>query len=184
MKKVVLLGDSIRLIGYGLKVPALLDSEFAVWQPEDNGRYSVYTLHAIMHYWLKELDGADVIHWNNGIWDVQIGVDGKPLIPLEDYVAVTLRIADILKERCRVLIFASTTPVLDGRPDIRNADIEKYNAAVIPALRQKGVRINDLHAVVSENIDQFLREDDFTHLTEAGISACAERTAAIIRENV
>ena len=183
MKKVILLGDSIRLIGYGLNVPALLGDGFSVWQPEDNGRYSVYTLHAILHYWLNELDGADVIHWNNGIWDVQIGADGEPLIPIREYVAVMCRIADILKKKCKVLIFASTTPVLDARPDIRNADIERYNAALIPELRQKGVLINDLYAVVSENPDRFLRKDDFTHLTEAGITACAERTAAVIREN-
>jgi hypothetical protein len=30
MKKVVLLGDSIRLIGYGLKVPELLGDEYEV----------------------------------------------------------------------------------------------------------------------------------------------------------
>ena len=38
MKKVVLLGDSIREIGYGTKVPELLKDEFTVWQPEENWR--------------------------------------------------------------------------------------------------------------------------------------------------
>ncbi len=36
MKKVALLGDSMRLIGYGLKVPALLADVAEVWQPDDN----------------------------------------------------------------------------------------------------------------------------------------------------
>ena len=40
MKKVVLLGDSIRLIGYGTKVPEMLGPEYTVWQPSDNGRYA------------------------------------------------------------------------------------------------------------------------------------------------
>ena len=43
MKRVVLLGDSIRLIGYGTKVPELLGDGYEVWQPEDNGRFAQYT---------------------------------------------------------------------------------------------------------------------------------------------
>ena len=38
MKKVVLLGDSIRQIGYGKKVAALLEPDYTVWQPDDNCR--------------------------------------------------------------------------------------------------------------------------------------------------
>ena len=96
MKKIVLLGDSIRLIGYGPKVPALLGEGYEVWQPADNGRYSAFTLHSIMHYWQNDIAGADVIHWNNGLWDVQIGTDGMQLSLLDDYVKTMARIADIL----------------------------------------------------------------------------------------
>ena len=38
--KVTLLGDSIRLIGYGTRVPELLGDDFEVYQPEENCRYS------------------------------------------------------------------------------------------------------------------------------------------------
>lgn len=34
--KITLLGDSIRLIGYGTVVPQLLGEEFEVFQPSDN----------------------------------------------------------------------------------------------------------------------------------------------------
>ena len=44
MKKVTLLGDSIRQIGYGTKVPELLGDEYQVFQPEDNCRFVKYTL--------------------------------------------------------------------------------------------------------------------------------------------
>ena len=40
MKKVVLLGDSIRLWGYGTKVPDMLKGEYEVCQPEDNCRFT------------------------------------------------------------------------------------------------------------------------------------------------
>ena len=47
MKKVVLLGDSIRLIGYGKKVEEMLRPEYEVWQPEDNCRFAKYGLNTI-----------------------------------------------------------------------------------------------------------------------------------------
>ena len=43
MKKIVLLGDSIRQIGYGTKVPEMLGTDFSVWQPSDNCRFAEYT---------------------------------------------------------------------------------------------------------------------------------------------
>ena len=42
MKKVTLLGDSIRYIGYGLKVPELLKDEFEVYQPNENCRFALF----------------------------------------------------------------------------------------------------------------------------------------------
>ena len=47
MKKVVLLGDSIRLWGYGTKVPEMLGEDYEVWQPEDNCRFVKYTLRGL-----------------------------------------------------------------------------------------------------------------------------------------
>ena len=181
MKKIVLLGDSIRLIGYGPKIPALLGPDCAVWQPADNGRYSAYTLHSIMHYWQNDIAGADVIHWNNGLWDVQRGTDGMPLTPCEDYVKIMSRIADILLKQTKVLIFASTTPVTAVHPDISNADIDRWNEALLPVLTAKGAVINDLHALVAADIDRYVRKDDNIHLTEDGNALCAALTADLIR---
>ena len=181
MKKIVLLGDSIRLIGYGPKVPALLGEEYDVWQPGDNGRYSTYTLHSIMHYWQNDIPGADVIHWNNGLWDVQFGTDGKQLSLLDEYVRTMSRIADLLLKNAKKVIFATTTPVTAVHPDISNADIDRYNAALVPVLREKGVGINDLHALMAADIDRFIRKDDNIHLTEDGNTVCAEAVAEAIR---
>lgn len=180
-KKVVLLGDSIRLIGYGPKVPALLGDACEVWQPGENGRYSAFTLHGVMHYWQNEIRDADVIHWNNGLWDIQIGTDGKPLALLDDYLHTMCRIADILLGQTKTLIFATTTPVTAVHPDIFNPDIDRYNAALVPLLEEKGVVIDDLHALMAADIDRFVRKDDNIHLTEDGNTVCAEAVAAVIR---
>lgn len=44
VKKVVLLGDSVRLIGYGPRVPEMLGEDYSVFQSEDNCRFVKYTL--------------------------------------------------------------------------------------------------------------------------------------------
>lgn len=179
-KKVVLLGDSIRLGGYGPRLPAMLADRCEIWQPEDNGRYSTYTLHAIMHYWQNEIRDSDVIHWNNGLWDVQLGTDGHQLSPIDSYLSTMDRISDILMRNTKTLIFATTTPVTPVHPDIRNEDIDRYNSAVVSLLMKKGIVIDDLHSLIAADIDRFVRKDDNIHLTEDGNSLCAESVAGII----
>lgn len=68
MEKVVLLGDSIRLIGYGKKVEETLKDRCVVWQPEDNCRFAKYTLRMLFDL-RQEIENADVIHLN------QLGID-------------------------------------------------------------------------------------------------------------
>lgn len=70
MKKVTLLGDSIRLLGYGKTVAEELGKDGTeVFQPDDNCRFAKYTLRMLFD--LKDqIAGSDVIHWNNGLWDV------------------------------------------------------------------------------------------------------------------
>ena len=63
MKKVVLLGDSIRLWGYGTKLSEVLGQDYEVCQPEDNCRFAKYTLRGLFD-WQDIIKGADVIHWN------------------------------------------------------------------------------------------------------------------------
>lgn len=45
--KVTLIGDSIRMIGYGKLVPELLGDEYEVYQPNENGRFAKYTLRGL-----------------------------------------------------------------------------------------------------------------------------------------
>ena len=64
--KITLLGDSIRLIGYGKVVPELLGEGFEVFQPGDNGRFAKYTLRSIFDC-RKAMEGSNIVHWNNGL---------------------------------------------------------------------------------------------------------------------
>lgn len=181
MKKVVLLGDSIRQIGYGKKVAALLEPDYTVWQPDDNCRYAQYTLHGVLEDWAAELADADIVHWNNGLWDMSVHGDDGVFTPLETYCDFILRIAKALQKTAGTVIFATTTPVRPGHPLNNNEIAERYNACVVPKLREAGVLIDDLYPLVAAHPDDYIRADDHIHLTEAGINACARQICETIR---
>ena len=93
-----------------------------------------------------------------------------------------LRIADILITKYDKVIFATTTPVTAQNQYNKNSDIEKYNALIVPLLKEKGIIINDLYQLVSSDIDKYIRKDDNIHLSDEGIKVCAEQVADIIRK--
>ena len=179
MKKIVLIGDSIRMIGYGNPVAERLSGEFEVWQPNDNCRFAQYTLRG-MWDWQDNMNGADVIHWNNGLWDVCYLFGDGAFTPIDVYVDTMLRIARILKERAATVIFATTTPVRPENEHNRNDVIKSYNEALVPKLREMGIVINDLYTPMSENVYKYICEDTI-HLSEDGISLASDMVESIIR---
>ena len=115
MKKVVLLGDSIRLIGYGKRVPALLGEEYEVWQPEDNCRWADYTYRMLSDK-AAEIEGADLVHWNNGHWDIcDLFGDGS-FTSVENSVQAMTRVAKRLLQISKKVVFSTTAAV---RPELR-----------------------------------------------------------------
>ena len=180
MKKIVLLGDSIRQIGYGKGLAELLSDEYEVWQPEDNCRWADYTYRMLCDK-EKEIAGADVIHWNNGHWDLcDLFGDGE-FTSVPNYVSAMKRVAARLLKITDKVIFSTTTPVLPALKYQNNARIERYNAAVVPALLEMGIVINDLYSFVLPHLDEYITAEDNIHLTEAGSTACAEQINGVIR---
>ena len=180
MKKVVLLGDSIRQIGYGAVVAEHLSNEFEVWQPSDNCRFAKYTLRGLWD-WQDNIKDADIIHWNNGLWDVSHLFGDGEFTPIEEYVSVMLRIARLLKQRATTVIFATTTPVRPENPHNQNSVIEAYNNALVPKLREMGVVINDLFTPISSNVYRYIC-DDLIHLSDDGVALAAEMVESVIRK--
>ena len=180
MKKVVLLGDSIRLIGYGQRTAELLGEDYTVWQPEDNCRFAAYTLRMLFEY-KDQLEGADVIHWNNGLWDVCDLFGDGAFTPLEDYIRLLARIAAVLKTYSKQVIFATTTP---PSPDMWGHDINRlriYNEAAVATLEPMGILIDDLFTPVAADIPTMIAADHL-HLSETGIEVCAAQAADCIRK--
>ena len=181
MKKIALLGDSIRLWGYGTKVPEMLGEEYEVYQPEDNCRFAKYTLRGIFD-WGEGLKNADVIHWNNGLWDCTEIFDDGLFTSEEEYIENMTRIAKLLLKITPNVIFATTTPVWDEFEWTHNDKIQRFNEIIVPRLQEMGVKINDLHSVVAEDIHGNIKECDKIHLSEKGIDLCAKAVVKAIKQ--
>ena len=180
MKKVVLLGDSIRLIGYGKRVAELLGEDYTVWQSDDNARFAAYTLR-MLYDCKAQIEGADVIHWNNGLWDVCDLFGDGAFTPIDAYCDTMVRIARILKTYGKTVIFATTTPTHLAMWGHDSARLNAYNEAVTTALRAEGIIINDLHATIAADIDKYICSD-YLHLSEEGIEVAAKQVADVIRQ--
>ena len=179
MKKIVLLGDSIRLIGYGTKVPEMLGEGYTVFQPKDNCRWAKYTERMLFDY-KEHIKDADVIHWNNGHWDICNLFGEGSFTPLNQYVEDMVRIAKKLLKITPNVIFATTTTVKEANKYNSNSVTEVYNSAVVTKLKELGIIINDLYSITKGKEDEYICDDNI-HLTPAGIDACAKQVCKIIK---
>ena len=188
MKEVLLIGDSIRMFCQN-RIAETLGEGYHVSAPGENCRFAAYTRNSL-RFWLKEFPRPDIIHWNNGLWDVaRLYGENEPFTPLDEYLYNLGKILPILKATGAKLIFATTTPTdprrAFPRPDLPschvNSDIERYNSAAVKLMEENGVIINDLYRVVSPRIPEYI-SDDLIHPNEAGIEAIAAAAAGIIRK--
>jgi len=180
MKKIVLLGDSVRQL-YEPVVRKKTAGEWEVWGPEQNCAFAKWTLYAL-RFWREKLDSADVIHWNNGLHDVVVFFkeDGT-FVSLEEYKDSLRKVARELKKTGAKVIFATTTPIGPKNEAQRsNADIDAFNRAALEVLPPMGIEIDDLHAAINENPQEYLSEDDI-HPGEKGIEKCAQSVIDSIR---
>ena len=201
MKNVFLIGDSIRYgatanpeyqtsnsPGYGCYVKELLSGKANVYAPDDNCRFAQYTLR-YLYDWSKDLecDKIDVVHWNNGLWDVLRINDDEPLTPIDVYEKMICRVYDSIKKTFpnAKIIFALSTAVVEewARDDFKryNSDIEKYNEVAKRVLSEKGAIINDLYSV-SAKFDNSLHAD-WVHFNEEGSKILAEAVCKVIGES-
>ncbi len=181
MKKVLLLGDSIRL-NYMPKVFRNLDGIAEVVGPPDNCRFVRYTI-ANIREWLGAYGTPDVIHWNNGIWDVHHFLDGddRVLTTLEEYLSDLERLYNCLRKTGAKIIFATSTPCKPEYPLMKNEDIIRYNAAAVELLKDKVDEINDLFSLVYPNIENYISPDNI-HLNKDGVAAVGNKVTEVLKK--
>ncbi|NCU26182.1 SGNH/GDSL hydrolase family protein [Candidatus Nomurabacteria bacterium] len=179
MKKVLLLGDSIRL-SYQSRVKEHLAGSAEVFGPADNCRFAKYTLwHA--DTWARENGKPDLIHWNNGIWDIfRINEDVGIFTEIDEYIKDLKRVLFELRKTDARIIWASTTPVNNKSKDCRNEDIDRYNAAAKSLMVSEEIEVNDLNSLIKGNIDLYIAQDNL-HLTQEGQAAAAKAVSDFCR---
>ncbi len=186
MKKIVLIGDSIRM-GYDKYVKEALAGSAEVYYPTENCRFAEYVLR-YAHEWKTSGewgDDVDLVHWNAGLWDVLELFEDEPLTSPDYYGEAIARIDKRLRwlfPKAKI-VFATSTPVDESRCGVnfrrRNAVIEQYNGIAVRALSGTDTVINDLYALMANA--PLTYHSDFVHFyTPEGTERIGGRVLAVI----
>ena len=185
MKNIFLIGDSIRYgaygdDGYGMYVKEKLQGKANVYAPDENCRFVQYTLR-YLHEWASKVpkEEIDIVHWNNGLWDVLRLFGDEPLTDIESYGIMLKRVYNRIRflfPNARV-IFALSTAVIEewGNQDFfrYNSEIEQYNDKAREVMNQLGVEVNDLYTL-SAGFDNSLHSD-WVHFGTEGSKLLADK---------
>ena len=187
MKKIILVGDSIRM-GYDKYVKDALAGAAEVYYTNDSARFSEYTLRYLSDWkhdngWGEDID---LIHWNTGLWDVLEMYGEEPISNPEQYGETIGKI----ERQMRILfpkakqVFATSTSVIEERygwdRKRKNSTIEKYNKIACDVLKDTDCVINDLYTLTKNAPDE-IRAGDPTHFyTPEGTKLIGDRVLSYI----
>jgi lysophospholipase L1-like esterase len=136
-----------------------------------------------------------VVHFNCGIHDTKhFTATGKFQVSPEQYEANLQEIVQRIRaETDAVVLFATTTPILDERAaatrkgrdyELLGSSVEQYHVIARKVMEELSVPINDLHAALSKPAgplmtDEFIG-DDGIHLTAPGRELLGKQVAEFI----
>lgn len=177
MKQVLLLGDSLRM-GYEPIVRRMLEGKAEVSGPEENGRWAGYTLNSL-RFWIPDLPTPDVVHWNNGLWDLGDDYDlGRPFSLPEEYESALERTVIVIHKLFpnAKIIMATTMPT--ANPD--TTGIENYNEIMKKVAAKYDIPVDDLFPITKGHPE--LVGPDRIHLTDEGYEITAKQVVAEIEK--
>lgn len=193
MKKVVLLGDSIREWYTNYVVELLKDKCEVISLLGDNGRFTYYSLFQLSMI-LKEHGKVNLVHFNNGYWDMDVmPFLNRPVFSLEEYKHGLKRIIELSRAAGADLIFATTTPLPSDVAAEDNTGtgvtfgfeqdrVKDFNNAALELMKEENIEVNDLYAVCKQDKNFYKCEDNLHH-TDEGNRILAEHVAnAILKE--
>jgi hypothetical protein len=186
MKKILLLGDSIRM-GYDKYVKDALEGVAEVYYPEENCKFAQYLLRFLRDWKAVEKwpDDIDLVHWNAGLWDI-VELFGEPPLTIEaQYAEMVRRIDKTLRmffPKAKI-VFATSTTIVEElfRPDFmrHNDTIKRYNDIALEVFDGKGVIVNDLFTY-SKTLPQVCRSDKTHFNTPEGREAMGDKVLSVI----
>lgn len=193
LPKVVLIGDSIRM-SYAPTVIQQLEGKAVIAQPKANGGDSSNVVKHLAEWAVKEQ--PDVVHFNCGIHDTKKDKKtGAFQVSPEQYEANLRTIVDtIRKETKAVVLFATTTPIIDDRAakgrtnatyELVDASIVQYNDIALRVMKELNVPVDDLRAVVGEGETRGkLMSADGVHFGTEGRTALGNAVAEFVTKHL
>lgn len=194
MKKVILLGDSIKS-WYSKRVRELLQDKCEVIFAEgDNGRFTYYSLRQLMELIWKHGEKIDLVHFNNGYWDMTImPILNKPMMTIEEYQTGLRKIIELSRAAGADLIFATTTPLpASGKAQdntgtgssfvFEQERVKVYNDAALQVMKEENITVNDLYEVCKQDKNFYKCEDNLHHTPEGNEVLAQQVAAAILKK--
>ncbi len=187
MKRIILIGDSIRM-GYQETVRAELTGWGSVWGPEQNGGTSANIVAHLADWAITRQ--PDVLHINCGLHDLkkEFGND-TAAVPLNAYTEnVRTIMTRVKKETNAIVMWALTTPVNEkwhhrNKPfDRFEADVVAYNTVAVDIAQELSIVVNDLFATVTSAGRDDLLLPDGVHFKPDGYALLGQRVAAQIKK--
>lgn len=182
LPRVLLIGDSIS-IGYTIPARAALQGKANVQRIPENAATAAHGVHRLNN-WLGNKKW-DVIHFNFGLHDLKRLEDGERQILPEQYERSLRWIVWRLKQTGAKLIFATTTPVPEGKlsPPRLPSDVPFYNAIARRIMQENGIAVNDLYEFALPRLQEWQRPVN-VHFVNTGSAALGERVAAVILQTL
>jgi lysophospholipase L1-like esterase len=182
MKRIVLIGDSIRM-GYQETVRAQLEGWADVWGPEQNGGTSKNVLNHLDEWVITRQ--PEVLHINCGLHDLrkEFG-QNTSAVPLDAYTDNVWTIMTRVKtETDAIVIWALTTPVNQEWHHKRKgfdrfeADVAAYNTAAADIAGELDIVVNDLFTTVTSAGRHNLLLPDGVHFKPEGYALLGKGVA-------
>ena len=182
LPRVLLIGDSIS-IGYTLPVRQELAGKANVHRIPTNGGPTKNGT-ANLAKWLGE-GKWDVIHFNFGLHDLKIMEGGKRQVEPEDYERNLRSLVAELRKTGARLIFATTTPVPEGKlnPPRNFGDVATYNRIALKVMQENGVAIDDLNAAITPDLAKLQKPHD-VHFTAEGYAALGQAVVQSLQKEL
>lgn len=186
-KKVVLIGDSIRM-GYQDTVTRELAGRAEIIKHDENGGNSDRVL-ARLDEWVIP-HAPDIIHLNCGLHDIRKDFGSDAAAVALDRYADNLRtiFARLAAATEAQIIWANTTPVNEVWHhenkgfDRLSADVDAYNAAARTIVDDLGIAVDDLFAAVTEAGRDNLLVADGVHFSPEGCALLGKAVADCIAQ--
>ncbi len=180
LPRMLIIGDSIS-IGYTLPVRKLLEGKANVHRIPTNGGPTKNGMTNI-DKWIGT-GKWDLIHFNWGLHDLKIMPDGKHQVEPDDYEKNLRALIAKMKATGAKLIWASTTPVPEGKlnPPRNFGDVKSYNDIAAKVMKELDVPTDDLNAFITPELGNLQNPHD-VHYKKEGYEFLAKQVAAEIEK--